>query len=660
MSSQAMLGTPVRGSKRPRSNSNASDSSSGSDPSSPVPIFSSTQRAASNYSASSPPDLEQHNSPSNALAPTPTLISSYTGLEKTPKEVPRAMPTQKAGLFVPYQVKAGYHATSTQAQIATRLSDLRKRFPDALIEEVVDGKDYLHLRCHDCPDHVYKVYSNLSSITNHLSNRKHIENVHNRTRAQPVQTPSVKSRSLRSYRQPRTVLADLASTLAMSSGLPMPPSSSSEAYLSSHRPTEKHTMLVDSAGNSPRKGKGKEPERTGQPLFSNANPRASPITAPEVDSLSKVSLTKDFNGNGRMIIDGARRSEIPDLILQRLLDFHTSYPDDSIYVTAGSNIRGELLVSWKCDDCMGPPYPLHLGKRNLTDLSEHLRYSGHVANVHGRPSLQGQMATVTPAVTSRMEQLRRDNATSDLYYELVDRGAPLGSGHPRPIPNSNSLSGTSRPNVPSSIPLGLGNPSPSHDPIPTTTRSLPAGSSSKQDYASQTAEQIQANISTTGPAPKEVFTEEYKLALDNCIQEVGQHSSTLKDQTKTMTDQSAQVQRTMQMLGDILDASATQNTVLERMRVDTTEWIKDLEKENKKQKATIDRLRLELRTQRDDQKAFEANTAARFASMAQDNKAQLALVMDSIRGGDKANTPKELGVPQIGPRVSPRKRARHM
>jgi hypothetical protein len=114
------------------------------------------------------------------------------------------------------------------------------------------------------------------------------------------------------------------------------------------------------------------------------------------------------------------------------------------------------------------------------------------------------------------------------------------------------------------------------------------------------------------------------------------------------------VQQTLQMLGDIFDTGAAQNTALERMRTDTTEWIRDLEKNNMKQKVTIDRLRLDVRQQKDIHAEFVRSTEARFERMAQDHKAQLGLVMDLIKNGDKAKLGKEPGASQPA-RSSPRK-----
>jgi hypothetical protein len=227
--------------------------------------------------------------------------------------------------------------------------------------------------------------------------------------------------------------------------------------------------------------------------------------------------------------------------------------------------------------------------------------------------------------------------------------------------------------IPSSIPSDLESPSPDIGPtrfkelITVSASKFTSGARSSKrvcmglgDDASRTAPQNQASTSTAGPAPKEIFTDEYKVVIDGWIQKVEQHSETLQEQTKTIKEQGAQVQQTMQMLGDIFDTHAAQNTAIERMRTDTTYWIRDLEKENKKQKTTIDRLRLELRQQKDSHKEFVMSTEARFERMAQDNKVQLALVMDSIRNGDKGKIPKELEVPGSAVRVSPRKRARQM
>jgi hypothetical protein len=165
------------------------------------------------------------------------------------------------------------------------------------------------------------------------------------------------------------------------------------------------------------------------------------------------------------------------------------------------------------------------------------------------------------------------------------------------------------------------------------------------DNTSQTASRSQAEPSTAGPAPKEFVKGGFLPIIEKCVAKLEIHNGKFSDHSQKLKEQGDQVQQTMQMLGDIFDTGAAQNTALERMRTDTTEWIKDLEKNNTKQKATIDRLRLDVRQQKDIHAEFVRSTEARFERMAQDHKAQLGLVMDLIKSGDKAKIAKELGIP---------------
>lgn len=121
-----------------------------------------------------------------------------------------------------------------------------------------------------------------------------------------------------------------------------------------------------------------------------------------------------------------------------------------------------------------------------------------------------------------------------------------------------------------------------------------------------------------------------------------QHSSTLEAHATTLKEQGAQVQHTTEMLGDILDTTSSQSTTIERLRTDTTEWIKDLEKENKKQRNMIQKLQLDLRHQEKSQAEAIKGLEARMDKMEQDHKAQLVLVMEAVKSGDKGKMGKNI------------------
>lgn len=199
MSSQ-VPGTPTRTSnKRPRSDSCASDSSSGSDPSSPVPIFSAVRMPASNHSASSAPDLEEREASSISHTPTPNPAGKFA---RDNQAIVRPIYLARKGPFAAYNTeRAGSKALWASQRISRQLSELRKRYPYDLIEEVVKtGQGDLHLKCNDCPDGVFAIeICNFLGIETHLKQHAHVVKVYNRVNAKgdkPAAVTALKTRLL--------------------------------------------------------------------------------------------------------------------------------------------------------------------------------------------------------------------------------------------------------------------------------------------------------------------------------------------------------------------------------------------------------------------------------------------------------------------------------
>jgi hypothetical protein len=316
MSSQAvLLGTPARGSnKHPRSNNNASDSSSGSDPSSPVPVFSSVQRPASNHSASSPPELEERDASSISHTPTPARIPTHAEIANQAEELEKLHLLLQSASRIPASDVKPLTAAQMSLLIEVRLDSFRRWYPDDVYEEIVDNDDKLHLKCHDCPDRLFRAqYMNLNNFETHLRGHKHIENVYHRLCAEGKrlkETPEVKARIARLKNS--TVAHGLYQTLSVtiydgsgsvndtgslatsSSALnsqarnfpyPGPP----VRYSRSPNP-KSHLKPVESEDDF--LGKGEELERMREPTFSNVDLRASPIAAPESEVASDALREK--------------------------------------------------------------------------------------------------------------------------------------------------------------------------------------------------------------------------------------------------------------------------------------------------------------------------------------------------------------------------------
>ncbi|KAF4628118.1 hypothetical protein G7Y89_g10033 [Cudoniella acicularis] len=107
----------------------------------------------------------------------------------------------------------------------------------------------------------------------------------------------------------------------------------------------------------------------------------------------------------------------------------------------------------------------------------------------------------------------------------------------------------------------------------------------------------------------------------------------MENQTETIKKHEATLQETSRMLGDIFDTHDAQNQAIERMRTDTTEWIKELEKENKKQKDIIQNLKGEVRRQKQSQDELVRSFELRFQQMAKENEEHLAMVNQLIKNG---------------------------
>lgn len=307
---------------------------------------------------------------------------------------------------------------------------------------------------------------------------------------------------------------------------------------------------------------------------------------------------------------------------------------------------GTNFAEVHCDDCRDGIYIQlsdHFLHKSVDNLTRHLMKPQHIAKVYDRLQSRNQTPKESSWVKIRINELGTQATSHSLYRQLKNLPhVALDKSTTQTI--ASQATAASRPSTPV---------------VPSSRLSNSETILSEDDIDDRLGLQ---KISTPAaePVPKETTTGEYKLVLDGCIEKVAQHSATIESQAKTLEEQKTQVQQTMQMLGDVFDTHAAQSTAIERLGTDTNDWIMDLEKENMKQKATIDRLRSDLRQHKDAHKEFVRSTETRFERMAQDNEAQMELVMESIQKAGGGIVLKDN--PQAGNaiRVSPRKRARQM
>ncbi|KAH6673393.1 hypothetical protein B0J14DRAFT_457953, partial [Halenospora varia] len=85
-------------------------------------------------------------------------------------------------------------------------------------------------------------------------------------------------------------------------------------------------------------------------------------------------------------------------------------------------------------------------------------------------------------------------------------------------------------------------------------------------------------------------------------------------------------QETARMLGDIFDTTATQSKAIDRLRTDTSTWIKELEKEVKKQKDVIQNLKGEMRRQKQSEAELRRSNELRFQEIAKEQGEQLVMI----------------------------------
>lgn len=319
-----------------------------------------------------------------------------------------------------------------------------------------------------------------------------------------------------------------------------------------------------------------------------------------------------------LVADTSRLTDFESLSLD-LACLHKKYPDDSFELSDDdSNPR------IKCNDCHERLFENSQASPKI--FERHLVGATHILNLHRRMTRQGLAYTITKSVRERMEKMSKQSTTTSLYDNLVKTGAPSTGGVPQPVLSLQSSSISSGSAGPSTVSHTMHQ---SRSEPQSRTWTLPAKRrasaciaddvASKKvctglnDTPAQAASSNQNGAYIAGPAPKE-------------------HGD--------------KVQQTMQVLGDIFNTGATQMKALEGMITDSTELIKDLEKENKQQKITIDRLRLDVREQKNTHAEFVKSTEARFERMAQDHKAQFGLLLDWIKNSDNTKVGKEPGASQ--------------
>jgi hypothetical protein len=173
---------------------------------------------------------------------------------------------------------------------------------------------------------------------------------------------------------------------------------------------------------------------------------------------------------------------------------------------------------------------------------------------------------------------------------------------------------------------------PTSSPMRESSNSLTSASSKLTGKASDNSSKP---IEQTDPRFFDTRTVEVKEICGSRWTYCDSEISSLRDGVQALQSQTAQSKKskdsadeTTKMLSDIFDTHDTQNKAIERMRTDTTQWIRELEKTIMKQKQSIAMLKIGERRHQLAQEEMKRTMDARFEAMAKENKETL----DSLKG----------------------------